>query len=491
MGRYVEGHDRTQSVLFPERLDDWIDEDSTVRVIDVFVDELDLRKLGFERADPAATGRPGYSPATLLKIYVYGYLNRVQSSRRLETEAQRNLELIWLTGRLAPDFKTIADFRRDNGEAIRKVCKEFVLLCRRMKLFTDGVVAIDGSKFKAVNNRDKNFTDRKLQARIEQLEDSIKRYLVELDRADRDATAVLPGRVAHLKDKIAKVKQQMQALEAIGEQMKASEDGQISLTDPDARSMATSGRGTGIVGYNVQTAVDAKHHLIVAHEVTNVGHDRDQLAGMAKLAKAAAGEDELIALADRGYYEGYALGCGRCRSQAHDLEQPGRRSLRQAGLRLRRQERRVPVPRWQDRHLPLHDRGSGQDPAQVLVVRLSAVPDEATVHDGQVPAHRSLGARRHPGGRSTAAGGCPRGHEAAKTDCRACVRNAEVLDGIEPLPDQDLAEGANRDELAGSGLQPQAGDQDPRRRAADGGDEGVGRRPFTQELNALGDRARR
>lgn len=307
MGRYVAGQDRTQSVLFPERLDDWIHEDSTVRVIDVFVDELDLRKLGFERADPAATGRPGYSPATLLKIYVYGYLNRVQSSRRLETEAQRNLELIWLTGRLAPDFKTIADFRRDNGEAIRKVCKEFVLLCRRLKLFTDGIVAIDGSKFKAVNSRDKNFTDRKLQARIEQLEDSIKRYLVELDRADRDATAVLPGRVAHLKDKIAKVKQQMQALEAIGEQMKASEDGQISLTDPDARSMATSGRGTGIVGYNVQAAVDAKHHLIVAHEVTNVGHDRNQLADMAKLAKAASGEEELIALADRGYYEGYEI----------------------------------------------------------------------------------------------------------------------------------------------------------------------------------------
>lgn len=307
MGRYVEGQDRTQSVLFPERLDDWIHEDSTVRVIDIFVDELDLRKLGFERADPASTGRPGYNPATLLKIYVYGYLNRVQSSRRLETEAQRNLELIWLTGRLAPDFKTIADFRRDNGEAIRKVCKEFVLLCRRMKLFTDGIVAIDGSKFKAVNNRDKNFTDRKLQARIEQLEDSIKRYLVELDRADRDTTAVLPGRVAHLKDKIAKVRQQMQALEAIGEQMEASEDGQISLTDPDARSMATSGRGTGIVGYNVQTVVDAKHHLVVAHEVTNVGHDRGQLANMAKLAKAATREDELIALADRGYYEGYEI----------------------------------------------------------------------------------------------------------------------------------------------------------------------------------------
>ncbi|GCL65496.1 IS1182 family transposase [Pseudaquabacterium pictum] len=304
---FIEGRDRTQSALFPEQLDDWIHEDSTVRVIDVFIDGLDLKKLGFDRAQPAATGRPGYRPTTLLKIYVYGYLNRVQSSRRLEAEAQRNIELIWLTGRLAPDFKTIADFRRDNGEAIGKVCKELVLLCRRLKLFTDGIVAIDGSKFKAVNNRDKNFTDRKLEARIEQLEDSIKRYLVELDRADRDAAAVLPSRVEHLKEKIGKVKQQIEALNEIGKQMKASEDGQISLTDPDARSMATSGRGTGIVGYNVQAAVDAKHHLIVAHEVTNVGHDRNQLAHMAKLAQAATGQDDLIAVADKGYYEGHEI----------------------------------------------------------------------------------------------------------------------------------------------------------------------------------------
>jgi hypothetical protein len=190
-------------------------------------------------------------------------------------------------------------------EARQTPAKEFVLLCRRLKLFTDGIVAIDGGKFKAVNNRDKNFTDRKLQARIGQLEDSIKRYLVELDRADRDATAVLPSRVAHLKDKIARVKEQMQTLDEIGEQMKASEDQQISLTDPDARSMATSGRGT--VGYNVQTKVGAKHYMIGAHEVTNVGHDRDQLANRAKLAKAATGERELIALADRGYYEGHEI----------------------------------------------------------------------------------------------------------------------------------------------------------------------------------------
>src|SRR4249920_2419539 len=287
MKRFIEGQDRSQVTLLPECLDDYIGADNPVRVVDAFVDELRLQRLGFDGAEPAATGRPSYHPAVLLKIYIYGYLNQVQSSRRLEREAQRNVELMWLTGRLAPDFKTVADFRKDHGDSIRKVCREFVLLCRRLKLFADGIVAIDGSKFKAVNNRDKNFSERKLQARLEQLEESIRRYLLELDRADRDATTVPPSRVAHLKEKIAKVKEQMRALGRIGEQMEACEDQQRSLTDPDARSMATSGRGTGIVGYNVQTAVDA--NMIVAHEVTNVGHDRSQLANMGKLAAQATG----------------------------------------------------------------------------------------------------------------------------------------------------------------------------------------------------------
>jgi transposase len=307
MKRFIEGEDRSQVTLLPECLDDYIAEDNPVRVVDVFVDELRLRELGFDGTEPAATGRPSYHPAVLLKIYIYGYLNRVQSSRRLEREAQRNVELMWLTGRLAPDFKTIADFRKDHGDAIRKVCSEFVLLCRRLKLFTDGIVAIDGSKFRAVNSRDRNLTDGKLKARMEQLEDHIKRYLAELDRADRDATAVLPSRVDHLKEKIAKVKEQMRKLTELGEQMKASEDGQLSLTDPDARAMVMSGRGTGVVGYNVQAAVDEKHHMIVAHEVTNAGHDRHQLAKMAQFAKQATGKRDLIALADAGYYEGYEI----------------------------------------------------------------------------------------------------------------------------------------------------------------------------------------
>jgi len=246
-----------------------------VRVIDVFVDELDLKELRFEGMEPEATGRPAYHPGSLLKIYIYGYLNRIQSSRRLERETQRNVELIWLTGRLAPDFKTIADFRKDNGQAIRRVCREFIVLCREMKLFSEAVVAIDGSKFKAVNNRDKNFTDRKLKARMQQLEDSIARYMTELDRADRDPSLVTEARVDHLQEKMKTVKQQMRQLRQIGKQLAEAPAGQVSLTDPDARSMATSGRGTGIVGYNVQTAVDTKHHLIVAHDVTNGGHDRD------------------------------------------------------------------------------------------------------------------------------------------------------------------------------------------------------------------------
>jgi transposase len=307
MKRFVAGEDRSQSTLFPERLDDYVAEDNPVRAIEVFVESLDLRKLGFDGVDPQATGRPAYHPAVLLKIYIYGYLNRLQSSRRLERETQRNVELIWLTGKLMPDFKTIADFRKDNGRAIRNVCREFIVLCRELKLFSEAIVAIDGSKFKAVNNRDKNFTDRKLAARMQQLEESIERYLAELDRADREPTLVSEAQVSRLKDKIAGLRAQVERLNAMGQQMQDAPDGQISLTDPDARSMATSGRGTGIVGYNVQTAVDTKHHLIVAHEVTNVGHDRSHLTMMAKQAQQATGERSLTVLADRGYFSSEEL----------------------------------------------------------------------------------------------------------------------------------------------------------------------------------------
>ena len=303
MKRFVEGVDRGQATLFPEYLEDWICEDNPVRAVDVFVDELDLAELGFGGVDPEATGRPSYHPLVLLKLYIYGYLNRVQSSRRLEREAGRNIEVMWLTGRLAPDHKTIADFRRDNGPAIRKVCAQFVALCRAIGLLTTASVAIDGSKFKAVNNRDKNFTRAKMERRLAQIEESVARYLSQLDTADRQAPSeALAAKTAHLKEKLAKLASEIERLKAIEKAMLASPDQQISLTDPDSRSMATSGRGSGVVGYNVQVAVDTQHHLIVTHEVTNSGSDRSQLANIAMQAKEVLGAAHLDAVADRGYY---------------------------------------------------------------------------------------------------------------------------------------------------------------------------------------------
>src|SRR6202140_2840698 len=255
MRRFVEEADRGQWTLLPECLDDFIDESNPVRVIAVFVDALDLAEMSFEGVAPAATGRPSYHPSVLLKLYIYGYLNRVQSSRRLEREAGRNVEVMWLTGRLVPDHKTIADFRKDSGPAIRKVCARFVALCRKLGLLATASVAIDGSKFKAVNNRDKNFTRAKMERRLAQIEESVARYLSQLDTADRqEPSEALAAKTAHLKEKLAKLASEQQRLKAIEERMLASPDQQISLTDPDSRSMATSGRGSGGVGYNVQIA---------------------------------------------------------------------------------------------------------------------------------------------------------------------------------------------------------------------------------------------
>jgi len=303
MKRFVEGTDRGQSTLFPECLEDWICDDNPVRAIDVFVDQLNLAELSFGGVDPEATGRPSYHPSVLLKLYIYGYLNRVQSSRRLEREAGRNVEAMWLTGRLVPDHKTIADFRKDNGPAIRKVCARFVALCRELGLLATASVAIDGSKFKAVNTRDKNFTRAKMERRLAQIEESVARYLSQLDTADRqEPSEALAVRTAHLKEKLAKLASELQRLKGIEQEMLAALDEQISLTDPDSRSMATSGRGSGIVGYNVQIAVDTQHHLIVTHEVTNSGSDRSQLANIATQAKEVLGAEHLDAVADRGYF---------------------------------------------------------------------------------------------------------------------------------------------------------------------------------------------
>lgn len=303
MSGFIEGENRNQSTLFPERVDEYVENDSTVRVIDVFIDRMDISGLGF-KAQAAHTGRPGYHPCTMLKIYVYGYLNQIHSSRRLERETRRNVELMWLTARLAPDFKTIADFRRENGGAIRLVCREFVMLCRKLNLLGN-TLAIDGSKFKAVNNRDKNFTRAKMKRRVAAVEASIERYLDKLEDVDQ---VELPDCVQPIQDKITALKQEMNRLKKLEVQMLESPDHQLSLTDPDSRSMKS--RGSGIVGYNVQTAVDVGHHLIVTHEVSNVGTDRRQLRLMAKKAKLALGLDDqepMTVIADQGYYRGEEL----------------------------------------------------------------------------------------------------------------------------------------------------------------------------------------
>ena len=304
MTRFIEGEDRSQITLFSERLDDYVGEDNPVRVVDAFVDHLNLGELGFTRVIPRRTGHPSYRCSDLLKLYVYGYLNQVQSSRRLEVECQRNVEVMWLVGRLVPDHKTISNFRKDNGKAIRKVCTQFVSLCRQLNLLAEASVAIDGSKFKAVNSRDNNFTRAKMKRRMVQIEESVNRYLHQMDSADRQEPSLArTTKTERLEDKVAKLQEEMQRLEKLEAEMLETPDQQISLTDPDARSMATSGKGSGMVAYNVQSAVDTKHHLIVAHEVTNDGSDRSQLFAMATQAKAALKVDKLEVVADRGYYK--------------------------------------------------------------------------------------------------------------------------------------------------------------------------------------------
>ncbi len=306
MKRFIEDENRYQSTLFPERLDDYIAEDNAVRVVDAFVEKLDLLRLGFEGVIPESTGRPGYHPAMMLKLYIYGYLNRIQSSRRLEREAQRNVELIWLTGRLMPAFKTIADFRKDNREAICTVCFEFIELCRELQLFSGVLVAIDGSKFKAVNSRDNNYTSKSVKRRIKKTQENIERYLAKLDDVDAEEPEIREVTAKELRKKIASMEAKMDELKAKQQEVAEHPDKQVSTTDPDCRSMTKPGGGS-VVGYNVQSAVDEKHHLIVTHEVTNDTTDRAQLDNMGKQAKRVLDASTLTVVADAGYYEGQAI----------------------------------------------------------------------------------------------------------------------------------------------------------------------------------------
>ncbi len=302
---YIRGVTRNQVILFPETVEDYITEDNPVRFIDAFAASLDLAELGFTRASPAETGRPAYDPGDLLRLYLYGYLNRVRSSRMLEREAKVNLEVMWLLGKLTPDFKTVADFRRDNLAAIKAVCREFTLLCRKLKLFGGELVAIDGSKFKAVNNRRRNFNEARLSKAIKAMDEKISGYLSSLDQADEadpDPDEPTPS-AAELREKIETLQQRKAKYQALKQELKESGAKQVSLTDRDARSMVMH-HGSTEVGYNVQTAVDEQHQLIVEHEVTNDPTDHAHLAEMAVRAKETLGVEQLEVVADMGYYDG-------------------------------------------------------------------------------------------------------------------------------------------------------------------------------------------
>jgi transposase len=301
---YIEGANRDQFILFPQSLDEYVSEDNPVRFIDAFVESLDLQALGFKHAVLKETGRPPYHPSVLLKLYVYGYLNRIRSSRLLEKEAHRNVEVLWLTGKLAPDHKTIANFRRDNRKAIREVCRAFTRFCRELDLFGGELVAIDGSKFKAVNNKGRNFTERKLKRAMKDIEKKIDAYLDELDENDANEPDEHKPTAEELKEKIQRLKERLKEHKGFKKRMEDTGETQISLTDPDSRSMPLAGGPRTQVSYNVQVSVDEKHKLIVDHEVTNEVTDRSLLSQMAKRAKEVLGVEELEVLADMGYYDG-------------------------------------------------------------------------------------------------------------------------------------------------------------------------------------------
>jgi len=329
---HIQGSDREQMTLFPEALDDYIARDNPVRFLDVFIDSLDLKSLGFEHLVLKETGRPPYHPADLLKLYVYGYLNRIRSSRRLETESGRNLELMWLLKRLTPDFKTIADFRRDNRRAIRQVCRQFTLFCRQLDLFGGELVAIDGSKFKAQNSKGRNFTQHKLERQIQGLDQKIDEYLEQLDQADEEEKDVHKPSAEELREKIEAMKGRRARLREMQDQLKESGQSQISLTDPDSRAMPIGGGQATLVGYDVQLSVDAKHKLIVDHDVTHEVTDLGLLSRMAKSAKQALGVDEIDVVADRGYYDGKEVKACLQEGITPYIEKPNTSANRKRGL---------------------------------------------------------------------------------------------------------------------------------------------------------------
>jgi transposase len=302
--KHIEGIDRDQLTLMPNAIEDYITGDNPVRFLDAFVESLDLKGLGFPRVEPDPHGRPPYHPGDLLRLYLYGYLFAIRSSRALEREAHRNLEVIWLLKHLAPDFKTIADFRRVNAKAIHNLCREFIRFCKRSDLFGGELVAIDGSKFKASNARDRNFSRGKLKDRLKETDEKIDRYLKELDENDKKEGGFHKKSAEELKEIIAHLKKRKKDLSRLDQRMEKTGEKQISLSDPDSRSMPV-GKGHGTeVAYNVQVSVDSKHKLILDHEVTNDVTDQGHLSGMGIRAKKILGVKKLDLVADMGYYDG-------------------------------------------------------------------------------------------------------------------------------------------------------------------------------------------
>lgn len=299
---YIQGENRNQIILFPESIDDYINEDSTVRVIDEYVEQLDMKELGFKKTVYPTIGRPPYDPKDLLKLYLYGYLNRIRSSRRLEHEAVRNIEVIWLLKKLKPDFKTIADFRKDNKKALKKVFRDFTKLCDEWGLFGKELVAIDGTKFRACNSKKNNYSVKKLERHIKYLDEKIDKYIQELDKYDTIETCDRKPDAGEIKKRIQELRSRKDKYEGYKKQLKESGKNEISTTDPDARLMCNNNNNVD-VSYNVQTTVDSKHKLIADYKVTQKPNDLGELDNMALRAKKLFGGKEFEALADKGYYK--------------------------------------------------------------------------------------------------------------------------------------------------------------------------------------------
>jgi len=300
MSEHVEGLNRNQTALFPDTLEEYVDKDNPVRFIDAFVDSLNLEKLGFKHSIPAIVGRPSYDPSDMLKLYMYGYLNQIRSSRKLERECHRNIEVMWLMKKLAPDFKTIADFRKDNIHCVKGVFKEFVKLCMSLDLYGAKCTAIDGTKFKAVNSLDSNFNRKKLAYRMKMVDEHVSKYLAEIEEQDRKEEQASSQHAEMLQEKMQKLMQQKEEYSALLDKLKESKQNEVSMVDPDGRLMKNRGRIEPC--YNGHVAVDDKNHLIVDYNVTNAPADNCQLSIIAKGAKDMLGAERLDAIADKGYF---------------------------------------------------------------------------------------------------------------------------------------------------------------------------------------------